>query len=126
MKIPQTIGGLPALEVLIIGAVVLYVMKNGIAGTVANVIGGAGTVANDAVAGVVTGIGQDVGVPTTNAAKCQAAMAAGDSLSASFYCDATTYENWLYSSGQGTLGNFLNAGKTPAAQAAAQNYLAGN
>ena len=41
--------------------------------------------------GIVIGVGEAVGIPETDTAKCQAAVDAGDWWNASFYCPAGTF-----------------------------------
>lgn len=65
----------------------VYVVKKGVAGAVAGAVGAAG----DAAAGAVIGIGELVGIPATDADKCQAAIASGDRWRQSFDCPAGTF-----------------------------------
>ena len=52
---------------------------------------GAGSVVVDTASGVVVGIAEGFGIPPTDAAKCEAAIAAGDHYAASKYCPAGTF-----------------------------------
>lgn len=54
--------------------------------------------AGGAVAGTATGIGQQLGIPATDAAKCSADLAAGNYWQASFDCPVGTFVG-------GVLGN---------------------
>lgn len=65
--------------------------------------GGAAAAAGEAVgqaavnvaAGTVVGAGQAVGIPKTDNTKCNAAIAAGNTMDASFYCPAGTFIRYL-------------------------------
>lgn len=79
------------LEIILIGAVVggglLLLTKN--AGSTGYAIGaGAVDLVDGVVAGAVTGIGQAVGIPKTNAEIGREALARGDYWEASFYLPA--------------------------------------
>jgi len=52
---------------------------------------GAGKVVVRTAEGVVIGLGESVGIPPTDAAKCEAYVASGDWWNASFYCPAGTF-----------------------------------
>jgi hypothetical protein len=51
----------------------------------------AGSVIRETGTGLVIGIGEVVGIPATDAAKCEAAVAAGEWYEASKYCPAGTF-----------------------------------
>lgn len=51
----------------------------------------AGTIVVEGATGIVIGVGEAVGIPETDAAKCEASIAAGDYWDASFYCPAGTF-----------------------------------
>lgn len=55
------------------------------------VVGGAGQVIVRTGEGAVLGIGDAIGIPRTDAEKCEAAIKAGNTLDASFYCPAGTF-----------------------------------
>jgi len=57
---------------------------------IVNAAGGAAT-------GVITSIGEKVGVPQTNMSKCQQDLIAGDSWNASFDCPAADYLRYVMS-----------------------------
>lgn len=71
-----------------VAAFALWVWHRGAAGVAQDVTGAA----FGAASGAVVGIGQAVGIPSTDAAKCNADIAAGDMWAASFDCPAG---NWL-------------------------------
>lgn len=56
----------------------------------------AATFAFDTAAGVVKGIGAAVGIPNTDAGKCEADLARGDMLAASFSCPAPRFVRGAY------------------------------
>jgi len=66
-----------------------------IGGSVQSVAEGAGEIAGSIVVGagtgVVLGVARSVGIPDTEADKCQAALDAGEMWTASFYCPAGTF-----------------------------------
>lgn len=76
---------------LALGAALAYVSSNGIKGVASNAVG----LAADTAAGVVIGVGEVVGIPETNAQKCQQAMLEGNTMDASFYCPAPTFLKYL-------------------------------
>ncbi len=51
----------------------------------------AGTIVVEGATGIVIGVGEAVGIPPTDAAKCEQFLAEGDYWQASFYCPATTF-----------------------------------
>lgn len=63
------------------------VIGEGLGTAAANVVSGAAT-------GVVTGAGAAVGIPATDASRCEAAKAAGDTWEASKYCPAPEFLRW--------------------------------
>ena len=82
-------------------AALLYVIATKKAGqSVAGAAGAAavGAVA-DAGAGVVTGIGEIVGIPQTDQTQCQIDLANGDYLAASFSCPAGDFIKGVFSGG---------------------------
>lgn len=68
-------------------------MSGGIAGAAESLAAGAIRAVEGVAVGTVKGIGAAVGVPDTNQTKCQADMAAGRWLDASFSCPAGTFIN---------------------------------
>jgi hypothetical protein len=54
----------------------------------AGVVSGAASVVRDVATGAVIGVADAVGIPETDANKCEAAIAAGNYWDASFYCPA--------------------------------------
>ena len=85
-NLPFVIGGG---VLLLVG---LYVLKNGVAGAAAGVV----KAGADVAAGTVVGIGEIVGIPATNAAKCKAAQDAGEWWEASKYCPAADFVGWAF------------------------------
>lgn len=77
-------------------AVVLYVAARGWRGAAASAANAAVNVAGGVVEGTVTGVGQMIGIPATDAEKCEAAIARGDTWEASFYCPAGTFIGSLF------------------------------
>lgn len=80
-----------------------YVYFRGAKGAAADVVNAAG----NTIAGIAEGIGDQLGVPRTDAEKCAAAMSAGQKYEASKYCDAGTFLKWA-------IGGFSSPG-TPLA-----------
>lgn len=82
-----------ALKIAVVAGIVLaiYVARKGLKGAAAAVTNAAVNVATGAATGVVEGVGSAVGVPLTDAQKCQQAIAAGNHFDASLYCDAGTF-----------------------------------
>lgn len=76
--------------VLVVAAV--YLAKKTTASGVGQAVGQG---AVDVVTGTITGIGDGVGVPRTNADKCSLAIAEGRSWDASFYCPAGTFIKYM-------------------------------
>ncbi len=83
---------------LLAGALLLYVKKNGSGNVAVDVGTAAGRAVVDAATGTVLGIGDGLGLPRTDQATCDAAMAAGDWLTASLYCGVgNTFMQWYQS-----------------------------
>lgn len=88
------IASRPVLIAAGLAAVVLglYVWRRG---GIGNAAAGAGSAAVDAadgfVSGVVTGLGERVGIPRTSETECDRALRAGDTWRASFACPAGTF-----------------------------------
>jgi hypothetical protein len=81
-----------AIGAAVAGLVVLVlVKKNGIAGVGAAVGGAAVDLVDGVVGGVVTGVGDIVGIPRTNETECEKAMREGRYWDASFACPAGTF-----------------------------------
>lgn len=59
---------------------------------------GAVTAVTDATAGVVTGLGQLVGIPLTSQSQCDKDLAVGDSWAASFSCPASRFVGSVFNS----------------------------
>ena len=64
-------------------------------GTASGVGEAAGQAAVNVAAGTVVGAGQALGIPKTDNSKCSAAIAAGNTLDASFYCPASTFLRYV-------------------------------
>ncbi|MBY0235264.1 MAG: hypothetical protein K2W93_09800 [Burkholderiaceae bacterium] len=80
MKVnPNQLAAL-AVGALAVGAA-FYLVKNGVAGAAAGVVGAAG----EAASGAVLGLGDVLGIPRTDPDKYRQAIAAGDAWNASFY-----------------------------------------
>lgn len=77
--------GAAALALVTVG-VVLYVLANP-----KRAAKGVVDLAGNIVAGTVVGLGEQFGVPDTDADKCAACLAAGDRWGASQYCPAGTF-----------------------------------
>lgn len=54
-------------------------------------VGAAGSLVREVGTGVVIGIGETIGIPPTDAEKCQTYLAAGDYWNSSFFCPAGTF-----------------------------------
>lgn len=76
-----------------IAAAVEELKKKGPGGVAAAAVSAVG----DAAAGAVKGVSSLVGIPDTDAQKCAAAKAAGDTWSASFYCPAGDWLTYVVS-----------------------------
>ena len=57
--------------------------------------------ADGVLSGAVVGIGEKIGVPATDADKCDAAIAAGDTWAASFACPAVKFVKYISGAGTG-------------------------
>lgn len=78
-------------QTLIIAAVVLvvgYIAIRGFSGAAKDVTKAAVDTATGAVAGVVVGAGEAVGIPDTSQTQCEIDIANKDYWNASFHCDA--------------------------------------
>ena len=73
-------------------------------------------VAGGVVTGAVKGAGAVVGVPDTDAGRCEAAKAAGDTWKASLYCPAWDFLSW-------SANRVAGAGKTQGGPAASGKML---
>lgn len=78
-------------------AVVVLVKKKGLAADAGVAVGSAAVDLADGVAtGVVTSIGEEVGIPKTNMTECEKAIAEGRTWDASFACPAGTFIGSLF------------------------------
>lgn len=77
---------------LLLIAAVAYVAVRGTREAAASVAAGA----VDAAGGIVIGLGDGLGLPRTQAEKCAAAKAAGDTWEASFACPAGDFLKWVF------------------------------
>jgi hypothetical protein len=73
----------------------VYVIVRGPKQAAKDIAEGFGNVIGGATTGAVIGVGKALGVPETDDANCQLSMRQGDAWSASFYCPAGTYLEWL-------------------------------
>ncbi len=83
--------------VAIAGAVLLlagalYLWRKGIAGAAR----GAVNLATDTIGGAVVGVGDAIGIPSTNMSECERLLAAGSYWQASFKCPAGVYLKGLF------------------------------
>lgn len=90
---------------LLLGALVAYVLYKGsltaAAASAGAGLGGAVVAAADgAASGAVVAVGGLVGIPATDAQKCQAAMVAGNYTDASLYCPIATFTKFVISGGE--------------------------
>lgn len=85
---------------LIAGGVVVllvaYVALRGVKGAAADLAGGAVNVAAGTIEGATVAAGSIVGLPQTDAAKCEAACAAGNTGDASAFCPAIRFISYLW------------------------------
>lgn len=90
----------PPLYVIAGGAAVaayFYIKAKGGATNAGQAIGtGAVDMANGVLGGVVTGVGEVVGIPPTNLTECQRAQAEGRTWDASFACPAKDFLSYLF------------------------------
>jgi hypothetical protein len=90
MKPPAQLPDLPGWAWAGLGLAAAWVLlrpKDAAAAIAQGVVGTAAGLAE----GTVKGLGAAVGIPDTDAANCQASLAAGDTWAASFYCPAGTF-----------------------------------
>lgn len=99
MKLSQDFFIKAAIAAAVVGGAYLFfiVKKNGVGAVAADVAAGAVGVATDAAAGVVVGIGQQVGIPRTDETECEKALREGRTWDASFACPAGTFVKSLFS-----------------------------
>ena len=71
-----------------VGLIVLYFLKRGLGGAVADIVTGAVRATNVVVGETVQTAGTFIGIPRTNEIKCQQDLAAGKYLAASASCPA--------------------------------------
>lgn len=89
----------PPLYVVAGGAVVLalaYVALRGAKQAGVDIGGAAVDMVDGVMTGVVTGVGELVGVPQTDQTACERAMAEGRTWDASFACPAGTFLGYLW------------------------------
>lgn len=83
------------LKMIAAGVALFILFRRQVGDAVQSIAAGAaeavGGVVVNAATGTVVGVARSVGVPDTDAAKCQAALDAGDMWDASFYCPAGTF-----------------------------------
>lgn len=79
-----------------------YVWHRGAGGVAQDVSHAAVSAAGGVVTGTVQGVGDTLGIPETDAQKCQAAIAAGDTWNASLYCPAGTFIKSIFTGGGST------------------------
>lgn len=79
-------------------AAIVYVAVRGVGGAAQDLTRAGVNVAGGAASGVVRGVSDVIGIPDTDAARCQQAIAAGDSWDASIYCPAGTFLKYFFGS----------------------------
>lgn len=87
----------------------LYAASVGTDNAVRNISRGLFGALDDVFSGAVEGVGQVVGVPVTNEARCLTAQKAGNVLDASMYCDAAEFMRFV---GRGGKPVFNGGGAT--------------
>lgn len=85
-----SLGNNPEVTVIVVGgvALVVYLALRGFGGVAKDVTKAAVNTATGAAAGVVVGAGQAVGIPDTDQARCEDAIARKDYWDASKFCPA--------------------------------------
>lgn len=80
-----------------VGAAILWAMTRGSAKETGAAIGGAVVdIADGVLKGGVQGVGQVVGIPTTNQTECEKAKAEGRTWDASFACPAGDFLKYVF------------------------------
>jgi hypothetical protein len=91
-------------------AAAVWLYSKGLFGATKAVINAAG----DVIGGTVVGIGEQIGIPSTDQNKCQADIAAGDTWNASFDCPAGTFIKSVFTFGHpGTVVDTTLPTQTP-------------
>jgi hypothetical protein len=86
---------------IVAGAAVAYVVASGGVKNAARNLGiGTASAVDGAASGVVVGAGSVLGLPDTDAAKCQAAMESGNYMDASLFCPAPTFLKFVANGGK--------------------------
>ncbi|WP_302172881.1 hypothetical protein [uncultured Hydrogenophaga sp.] len=80
----------------VLAAVVWAVSRKGGAGVGSAVAGAVIGAADGAIGETVNSIGEVIGVPRTNASRCELAKAAGDTWAASFDCPAGEFLRYVF------------------------------
>ena len=83
-----------------VGLIVLYFLKRGLGGAVADIVTGAVKATNVVVGETVQTAGTFIGIPRTNEIKCQHDLAAGKYLAASASCPAGDFFKGIFTSKQ--------------------------
>lgn len=78
----------------VVGAALIYTATRGAKGAGQAIGGAVVDLADGVVTGTVKGVGGVLGIPDTDATKCAAAKAAGNTWEASFYCPAGEFLGW--------------------------------
>ena len=81
----------------IVAAIALYIFARGWSGAAKDVAGAVVSVGTGAVAGTAESIGSTIGVPLTDADKCDIAIAGGHTFDASLFCPASRFLTYLES-----------------------------
>ena len=79
----------------IAGVIAVFVAWKGWGGAASAVAGAAVSATGGAIAGTAEGLGAQVGIPLTDPQKCEAYIAAGNTMSASMYCTAGRFLDYL-------------------------------
>lgn len=80
----------------VVAAALVVVYLRGPKSVGADLGGAAVDLADGVITGTVTGIGERVGIPKTDASACAAAKAAGSTWDASFACPAGDFLSYLW------------------------------
>lgn len=76
--------------------IAIYIYWRGAGGVAKDATKAAVNVAAGAVEGTTKGVAEAIGIPDTDMAKCQQALAAGDYWDASFYCPVGTLVSGVF------------------------------
>ena len=113
MKLPE-LSAVPKWVWLAGAGLVGIIWMRGARAAARDATGAAVNAAAGAVEGTVNGIGAAIGIPETDAAKCQAAQLAGDALDVSAYCPAADAAAWAWETAKRAVSGAIRPAVKPA------------